>query len=654
MKTIIPFLFAAILALSLTAQGQTTLLSQDFEGTGLPSGWSNISNATDGGWKFGTNTQLQSAYFPIPPHTKMAATNDDACNCDKGDEYLITPVMDFSGAANVFMSFDAYFYKASYNNKQEEAHVKISTDGGTTWTTVFTLPGNSAWTTYDVNLSAYAGQSNVKLAFNYKDGGDWLYGWALDNVKVYEPLVGTDLMVSTLLVGKEDPRPAFVGFQKYLTGLPLTVRATLTNKGTYAINSFDVSWTDGTSTHTETLTGLNVAPLATYTYQSQVPYVTLGGNQSITLSVSNVNGGANEISTTNNSKSYAVYGVTPNPDRKYLAEEATGTWCGWCPRGTVYMDYMTETYPDQFVGVAVHNGDPMANSTYDNGVNTFPGFMGYPSVIVDREYIIDPSALEFDLIDKISNDVPVKVTVSGEYNPSIKQLAVTVTGEFIQSLSGNYRFNAVIVEDSVTGTSSGYKQANYYAGGGQGLMGGFENLPSSIPANQMHYNHVGRAILGGFHGTAGSLPTTLNAGDKHSYTYTYVVPSTVNINRVHVVGMITQYNSNSDNIVINCNKGGWELASGFQEPGAPVASLAVYPNPATDESVLHYRLSAPAQVSYEIRNAIGQLVQSENLGLRSGEQQTMVDISKLSDGVYFVTLRVGQNSFTEKLVVKGS
>ena len=56
----------------------------------------------------------------------------------------------------------------------------------------------------------------------------------------------------------------------------------------------------------------------------------------------------------------------------------------------------------------------------------------------------------------------------------------------------------VIVEDSVRGTASGYAQANYYSGGGNGPMGGYENLPSTIPASQMTYNHVARVLAGGF------------------------------------------------------------------------------------------------------------------------------------------------------------
>lgn len=84
-STTIVLIALSVLLMTSTGWAQTTLYSQNFEGTGLPTDWSQTSNATDGGWKFGTNTQLQSSSFPITAHTKMACTNDDACNCDKSN-----------------------------------------------------------------------------------------------------------------------------------------------------------------------------------------------------------------------------------------------------------------------------------------------------------------------------------------------------------------------------------------------------------------------------------------------------------------------------------------------------------------------------------------------------------------------------------------
>jgi hypothetical protein len=49
------------------------------------------------------------------------------------------------------------------------------------------------------------------------------------------------------------------------------------------------------------------------------------------------------------------------------------------------MDYMTATYPDQFIGIAVHNGDPMTVTAYDNAAN----FSGFPGSNIIAHYWIN-------------------------------------------------------------------------------------------------------------------------------------------------------------------------------------------------------------------------------------------------------------------------
>ncbi|MBX7107268.1 MAG: T9SS type A sorting domain-containing protein [Chitinophagales bacterium] len=650
-KSTLAFITLALLLLAEAGSAQTTLYSQNFEGTGLPSDWSQVTNADDGGWKFGTNTQLQSSSFPISAHTKMACTNDDACNCDKSNDMLISPAMDFSGYSYIFMSFDNYYYNLSYGGATESASIKASTDGGTTWSTVTELAGNTGdWETRFVDLSAYAGQSNVKIAFAYDDGGDWLYGWAMDNMLVYAPVAGLDAGVSTFQIGKLDPTPTFTAFSKYITNLPLSVTATISNLGTVPITSFDATWTDGTNTYPETITGINIGTFESYTYTASAEYVTLPGSHNLSLTISNINGGSAELDADNNDGSFTISGVVPNPDQHYVAEEATGTWCGWCVRGIVFMDYMREAYPDQFIGIAVHNGDPMKLTAYDNWVGSFPGFQGYPSVIINRNYIVDPSELEGDFINSISNAPAVKVTVDPVYNSTTKELTATLTGDFLQNLSGDYRFVAVLREDSVHGTSGTYAQTNYYSiadYGYAGPMQGYENQPGHIPAAQMYYDFVGRALLSSVDGTAGSLPGTLNSGSSYSYEFTYTVPAAYNVNRLKVVGMVVDYSTGE---VLNAGINGLKFTTGIDNQ--PVSgSVFLYPNPANQAAYLDLKITQPADVTYQVVNLLGQVVADEHMGTLSGSQLVPVDVSHLPTGIYQVKVTIGDQLLTQKLEV---
>ncbi len=63
--------------------------------------------------------------------------------------------------------------------------------------------------------------------------------------------------------------------------------------------------------------------------------------------------------------------VVPAPNKLVIGEEATGTWCGWCPRGAVALNWMDKDYEGFWQGIAVHNGDPMTDATYDNAIGNY-------------------------------------------------------------------------------------------------------------------------------------------------------------------------------------------------------------------------------------------------------------------------------------------
>ena len=94
MKTII---FLAIALSTTNLFGQTILVDENFDGATFPIGWTQTSNATDGGWLMGNNSSLQSQWWSIAAHGSFIATNDDACDCDKTMDYLIMPPLDLMG-----------------------------------------------------------------------------------------------------------------------------------------------------------------------------------------------------------------------------------------------------------------------------------------------------------------------------------------------------------------------------------------------------------------------------------------------------------------------------------------------------------------------------------------------------------------------------
>ncbi len=642
-------LLSIILGLGLlsNAGAQTSILSENFEGGALPAGWSITTLATDGGWKFGNATLLSSTDFPFTAHTIFAGTNDDKCNCTKSNDLLKTPMLDFTTNTNVFMSFASFFVKGTYQAKTEVAKVVVSTNNGVTWTDVASFPGYFPWTINDVNLSAYAGMDSVMVGFKYNDGGGWLYGWGVDDVEIYEPQTGTDLSVSSTVVGKLDPRPSFVGYPKYLTSLPLNVQTTVKNQLTVPVTSFDFSWTDGIASYNQTITGIQIDPLATYTFNSTTQYSTLAGLNTITSTISNVNG-AVDLNPSNDAASFEVTGLTAVPDKKYFIEEATGTWCQWCPRGAVFMDYMEKTYPTQFVGVAVHNADPMVVTAYDAGIGGLVA--GYPSAIPNRNAEIDPSDMEGDFIDYISTPTDVNISGSATLNLATNQITIDLSSTFSQNLTGDYRFMAVLVEDSVKGSGSTYNQVNAYGNNAAGPMGGFESLPASVPAATMKYDFVNRALLGTFTGQTASIPASVISGTAYNYQFANI-PYVATWKKDKLTGAAVVIDG-STGLVMNATKFPINVVTGLSTNN--VGSLKgsfIFPTLTSENITLSVTLSKTAAVTYTITDVLGKVVRSTNLGtIQSGTSTTDFNVNNLTSGVYFMNLVSTEGKMTQKFI----
>jgi hypothetical protein len=563
----------------------------------------------------------------------MTATNDDKCKCNKSEDLLKTKSLDLSSYTYVFLKFDSYFLHG-YVTSQEEAYVRVSTDGGNNWTTLYTLAGNTDWVTEYVNLSAYAGMSDVKIALNYTDGGLNALGWAVDNFEVYVPTTAIDATISTI---------SPVNSSYTLNG-NVNIEGTIFNKGYETLTEVTLTYSDGVSTYSDIKTGLNIPGLGTYSFVHATPFTVAYGDYNLKAWI-NV---ANDGNYLNDSITTAFHGVGFIPEHKVVFEEATGTWCGWCVRGIVFMDSMDHVYPNSSIRIAAHNGDPMADGPYNSGVTSFPGFTGFPSIITDRKSLSDPSAI-FKEYDTYSPDFGyASIDVTPNYIESNDSLYITADVTLATPLTGTYQLACAITEDNVTGTASGYAQANYYAGGGSGQMGGFEDLGNPVPASAMVYNYVAREIIGGFKGAVGSLPKTLEGGATYSYTFKWKIPT--GFNPVNMRAAVLLIDSGA-NMILNGNQTDYFLITGINNSKANILGAGVYPNPTNGNVNLSITLNADENFTVEITDMAGRILKSTSFGnLSKGNHLLQVDASTIGAGMYMVNLRTSTGVVSKQLV----
>jgi uncharacterized repeat protein (TIGR01451 family) len=156
------------------------LLEEHFEGAFPPAGWTiTTSTATDCDWMQGDpsdNLTGGSGYF-------ADADSDDCGSGTTMDTELWSPQLDLSSSSSLRLEF-AYDYR---HLSTSSADVDISTNGGITWTTIWSRSADDRGpATASIDLTPYTGSANTRIRFHYVSPG-WYWWWQIDDVRIYEP-----------------------------------------------------------------------------------------------------------------------------------------------------------------------------------------------------------------------------------------------------------------------------------------------------------------------------------------------------------------------------------------------------------------------------------------------------------------------------------
>ena len=175
------------------------ILKEHFDSeTFPPAGWAVTSKNTDYTW--GKGNPEGYSFTEIDPTSVYSAVCDWDTNPQ--DEWLQTPAFSLPEAG---ASLEFYAGYNSYWISDATLNLLLSIDGGSSWDTLWdaskTSSGDSwSWQKINIDLSPYAGNSNVILAWQYVGtDGDLV---ALDNVEVKQSTTGIDdhqAMVDKLL-----------------------------------------------------------------------------------------------------------------------------------------------------------------------------------------------------------------------------------------------------------------------------------------------------------------------------------------------------------------------------------------------------------------------------------------------------------------------
>ena len=412
-----------------------------------------------------------------------------------------------------------------------------------------------------------------------------------------------------------------------------TIKNVVTNYSSVKITSVKAIYQIDNQTPIEQTIQTSIAPMTVGHINIPIKGIASTGTYKLSLKIAEINGKTNYFANTVlNSEVTIVSQVFP---RKIVMEEGTGTWCGWCVRGFVGMEMFKQKYPDEFIGIAVHEGDPMEVQNYVNYM--VPKFIdAFPKAVIDRkeELNCDPyppnGSENFFLSEK--EQVPIaKINLSGGFTDASKKTITlkTVTTFGFSANNTNYKLAYVLVENGITG----YSQENYYAGGSI-VMGGFEKKPRTIP--DMVYNDVARGIYSEPTGITGSIPASITDMVPIEHKHTINIPTYIkNVNKLEVVVMLLNANTevieNADIIKIS------DVNTNL--PALTFDEISVSVN----EGQLTVRSVAPVE-SIEIFNISGQKVLSQKT------VSNTISVHTLKAGIYIVKVKTMEEEKITKMI----
>ena len=141
--------------------------------------------------------------------------------------------------------------------------------------------------------------------------------------------------------------------------------------------------------------------------------------------------------------------------QKILVEDATGAWCGYCPRVAFSLEDYKTTHPN-CITAAVHGGsssDPFKFRYYSN-YNSHFSITGYPSAIINRTR--EWGELTSELDQALRAWAPLGLAINSSVNGN--DVTGTVKVKFNVTTDKPMKVVIALVENGLV-----YPQTNYYA-----------------------------------------------------------------------------------------------------------------------------------------------------------------------------------------------
>ena len=611
-------LLVSLVMILIIGKSQQVLLNEDFS-SWPPQNWTILSgpgsNASgDGVWHSYYST---GAYVRYVNSTMMH------------NEWLITPYINVPAAGldvvklNWKWTAEYFSYFVGNATYDPDLKVKISIDSGATWqmlwveddSAMVVNSGVTDWPWIDekdylseIDITQYAG-NNIKVAFQLKGNYPLLY-FCLDNVSVFMQSP-TDIELKKITT-----KPYFLPGN-------VDIKGEVENVGVQVINSFDVSYNidGGTESAVYSVSGLSLANGDTYSFTHNLPHnFTVDGTYTVNLSISNVNGGG-ESQMANNVLSKDIIIDHLFIPKRTMFEEFTGSTCSACvilADNTLDSFFINKVVPEEYTLIKYQMNFPGAGDPYYTsqcGVRaSMYSVYGIPHFVMDGSKVPHASVMTqgtevFYQYYEDNKEYNATMSIEATHNLDIPNKDLDVTVKINSRVSySNIKLYVAVVEKQTTG-----------------------NVGSN---GQTEFDQVFMKMLPG----AGGKTINLTANQQATFQITGDLNGTFieEMNDLEIIVFVQK----TDKTMLQSTVSG--APTGIEKVDSK--EVHIYPNPANDEIY--------------IKNAQGTNIKIIDLQGRvlisdyCSDNNTQIDVSYLSKGVYFVQIIVDNNIKTKKIIIE--
>lgn len=445
------------------------------------------------------------------------------------------------------------------------------------------------------------------------------------------------------------------------SGPVFTIDGSVYNGGSATLTTLDVTWTADTGATLNTSTiNVSIAPESFGSFSHPITWNTTPGVYDLLVYSALPNGVADPNNDYDTLSTTLNIGTGISVSKNPLLEEFTTAPCQFCPDGALQVEAALAATPSA-IAVGLHACFGTDAMTIPEAVTYCQAFgAGAPTATIDR--ILFPGETNVAIsraggawnsrtATQATLGAPVDVTLTGVYDTLTRQVSADLSANFVDFVSGDIRVTLFVVEDHVRGTGSGYNQVNAYNNSAGHPYAGAGN-----PIINYDHRHVLRDVYptNDAWGDNTVIPSSPALNTTYSKSHTFNLNSSWDPDSVSLVGFVSYFNSNVGQrqvlnaVDVKLNN----LTTSVNEIKKDASSLNIYPNPTADVSNVAFNLSTPQAVTVTVRDITGKEVLSQYLGVMApGKQKVSVNVSTLSNGIYFTTVQLGNELITRKITV---